>query len=85
MLKRYAAIILLFIIGFTSSVQAQIVKLDNKEFNADSIRKEFDEAPHCSLYNSLSHPSVLYLSSSFDILLALKHSPLSVDYKFATR
>ena len=50
MLKRYAAIILLFIIGFTSSVQAQIVKLDNKEFNADSIRKEFDEAPHFSLY-----------------------------------
>lgn len=50
MLKRYAAIILLLIIGFTSSVQAQIVKLDNKEFNADSIRKEFDEAPHFSLY-----------------------------------
>ena len=50
MLKRYAAIILLFIIGFTSSVQAQIVKLDNMEFNADSIRKEFDEAPHFSLY-----------------------------------
>lgn len=50
MLKRYAAILLLFIIGFTSSVQAQIVKLDNKEFNADSIRKEFDEAPHFSLY-----------------------------------
>ncbi len=50
MLKKYAAIILLFIIGFTSSVQAQIVKLDNKEFNADSIRKEFDEAPHFSLY-----------------------------------
>ena len=50
MLKRYAAIILFFIIGFTSSVPAQIVKLDNKEFNADSIRKEFDEAPHFSLY-----------------------------------
>ena len=50
MRKRYAAIILLFIIGFTSSVQAQIVKLDNMEFNADSIRKEFDEAPHFSLY-----------------------------------
>ena len=50
MLKRYAAIILLFIIGFTSSVQAQIVKLDNMDFNADSIRKEFDEAPHFSLY-----------------------------------
>lgn len=50
MLKRYAAIILLFIIGFTSSVQAQIVKLNDKEFNADSIRKEFDEGPYFSLY-----------------------------------
>lgn len=50
MLKKYAAIILLFIIGFTSSVQAQIVKLNDKEFNADSIRKEFDEGPYFSLY-----------------------------------
>lgn len=38
------------IVGIYSTVQAQIVKLENPDFDADSIRREFDNGPYFTLY-----------------------------------
>lgn len=47
MYRKYIALLLLF---FNIGAQAQIVKMKNAEFNADSIRKAFDNESYFSLY-----------------------------------
>lgn len=50
MLIKRAFFILLLLIGFSVSMHAQIVKTENAELDADSIRREYDNGPYFTLY-----------------------------------
>lgn len=51
MLRRYVTFMMLLIAGVTTTLQAQIVRLeDDYKFDADSIRREYDNGPYFSLY-----------------------------------
>lgn len=50
MFKRHLIFLMLMFAGIYSSLQAQIVKMENDERLSDSIRREFDNGPYFSLY-----------------------------------
>ena len=49
-MKRIALIIIATIAAATATCHAQIVKINGSNFNADSIRQEFDRGPYFTLY-----------------------------------
>lgn len=50
MYNKILYVIIAMMVVIPSSLQAQIVKFDDSDFDADSIRREFDNGPYFTLY-----------------------------------